>query len=306
MGFDGFVGRGGEVDRLRGLVAEVAAGVGGVVWVVGEPGIGKSALVDVGVGGAAGLGVRVFAGAADELTQSFALRLVADCLGVGRGVVDGFRLEISDLLAGRAGVVDSVRAAGERLVGLVQRECADSPVVVVGDDLQWADEASLGVWSRLAEVAGQVPLLLVGVCRPVPRRVEVDRVREVVASRAGAVVVELGPLGGDEVAGMVAGLLSAPPGPGLRAGLERAGGNPLYVRELVDALVAEGSVRVVGGVAEVAGPVGPQVGSLGAAIGRRLGFLSGGVRSVLEAGAVLGGRFTVGDLAVVSGRPVVG
>ena len=70
-----------------------------------------------------------------------------------------------------------MRAAGERLVGLVQRECADSPVVLVGDDLQWADEASLGVWSRLAEVAGQVPLLLVGVCRPVPRRVEVDRVR---------------------------------------------------------------------------------------------------------------------------------
>ena len=39
VGLDGFVGRGGEVDRLRGLVAEVAAGVGGVVWVVGEPGI---------------------------------------------------------------------------------------------------------------------------------------------------------------------------------------------------------------------------------------------------------------------------
>jgi len=97
VGLDGFVGRGGEVDRLRGLVAEVAAGVGGVVWVVGEPGIGKSALVDVGVGGAAALGVRVFAGGADELTQGFALRLVADCLGVGRGVVDGFRLEISDL-----------------------------------------------------------------------------------------------------------------------------------------------------------------------------------------------------------------
>ena len=78
------------------------------------------------------------------------------------------------------------------------------------------------MWSRLAEVAGQVPLLLVGVCRPVPRRVEVDRVREVVAGRPGAVVVELGPLGGDEVAAMVAGLLvgaaGASPAGGVGAG----------------------------------------------------------------------------------------
>ena len=45
---------------------------------------------------------------------------------------------------------------------------------------------------------------------------------------------------------------------------------------------------------------------MGAAIGRRLGFLSGGARSVLQAGAVLGGRFTVEDLALVSGRTVAG
>ena len=71
--------------------------------------------------------------------------------------------------------------------------------------------------------------------------------REVVAGRPGAVVVELGPLGGDEVAAMVAGLLSVPPGPVLLAGLARAGGNPLYVREMVDALVVDGLVRVAGG-----------------------------------------------------------
>ena len=300
------VGRGDEVARLRLAVSELAAGRGGVVWVGGEPGIGKSALADAGLAGAQAAGVRVFRGAADELTQSFALRLMADCLGVGRGVVEGFRVEIAELLAGRGGGVDAVAAASERMVALVERECAASPVVLVGDDLQWADEASLGVWQRLVGVAGQAPLLVVGVCRPVPRRVEVDRVREAVVRVGDAVVVELGPLGGGEVAVMVQGLLSAVPGPGLRRGLERAGGNPLYVREMVDALVADGVVAVAGGVAEVAGPVGPGLSTLSAAIGRRLDFLSGRARSVLQAGAVLGGRFSVEELALVSGHSVAG
>jgi DNA-binding CsgD family transcriptional regulator len=286
-----------------------------VVWVAGEPGIGKSALVDVAVSGAEAYGARVFRGAADELTEPFALRLMADCLGFDWGFrfadssrrpVDGSRLEITDLLAGGVGRVDAVRAASARVVALVERECALSPVVLVGDDLQWADEASLGVWERLAGVAGQAPLLLVGVCRPVPQRVVVDRVRQAVARVRDAVVVELGPLGRDEVAAMAEGLLSAVPGPGLRRGLDRAAGNPLYVREMVDALVGAGLVRVGGGVADVAGPVGPELSSLSAAIGRRLGFLSDGARSVLRAGAVLGGRFTAEELAVVSGQDVAG
>jgi len=303
------VGRDGELARLRGSVSEVASGRGGVVWVGGEPGIGKSTLVEVGLDGAAAGGVRVFRGAADELTQSFPLRFMADCLGVDQEVVDGFRLEITELLAGRMGGVDAVRAAGERMVALVQRECATSPVVVVGDDLQWADDASLGVWQRLAEIAGQTPLLVVGVCRPVPQRDVLDRLRQVVAQVKDAVLVELGPLDGDAVAAMVDGLRSAVPGPGLRDWLGRAGGNPLYVREMLDAVVADGLVRVAGGVAELAGPVGTvgaELSSMSAAIGRRLGFLSGPARSVLRAGTVLGGRFTVEELAMVSDQPTAG
>src|ERR1019366_9943545 len=61
---------------------------------------------------------------------------------------------------------DPVRAAGERLMALVDRLCAVSPVVVVAEDLQWADEASLLVWQRLSRAVGQVPLLLAGACRP--------------------------------------------------------------------------------------------------------------------------------------------
>ena len=301
----GIVGRDGEVGRLGVALSAVAAGRGGVVWVGGEPGIGKSALVDAGLAGAGLAGVRVFRGVADELTQSFGLRLMVDCLGVYRVPVDEFRREITDVLAGRAGGVDPVRAAGEQVVALVQRECARAPVVLVGDDLQWADEASLEVWHRLAHLVGQEPLLLVGVCRPVPQRVEVDRVRDAVAQVPDAVLVELGPLGPAEVAAMAAALLSAVPGPSLRAGLGQAGGNPLYVREMLDVLVAEGRVAVAGGVAEVAGPLHPVVSSLSAAIGHRLGFLSEPARSALQGAAVLGVRFSTDELALVTGESIV-
>jgi AAA ATPase domain len=296
------VGRDGELGRIWRMVPDVAAGRGGVVWVAGEPGIGKSALVDVGVGGAEACGVRVFRGVADQLTQSFALRLMADCLGVDRGSADQYRLEIADLLAGRVGEVDAVRAASERMVALVERECARSPVLVVGDDLQWADEASLVVWRRLVELIDQMPLLLVGVSRPVPQRAAVDRVRQAAAKARDAVVVDLRPLGGGDVSAMVEALLSAAPGPHLQESLTQAGGNPLYVREMVDALVGAGLVRVRDGVAHVAGSAMPDLSSLNAAIGRRLGFLSIETRLVLRASAVLGGRFTVDDLAVVSGQ----
>jgi DNA-binding CsgD family transcriptional regulator/tetratricopeptide (TPR) repeat protein len=307
-----FVGRGAEVGLLRGLVAGVAAGRGGVAWVEGEPGIGKSTLVQEGLAVAAGLGCAVFAAAADELRGRFPLGVMLDCLGVDGWSSDGERGEIAGLLRGeRTGGVmpagDAVVAAAERVIGLVDRLCAVSPVVLVVDDLQWADEASVSVWHRLAGGTGQVPLLVVGVSRPVPRSPGLVVARRGVAERDG-VVMSLQPLPLEEVTALVAGLVAARPGPGLLAQAGRAGGNPLYVRELVDALVREDRVRVSEGLAELAaaaggasvrvagGPV-----SLAAAIEDRLGFLSAQAVAVLRVAALLGARFSVRDLAAVAG-----
>ncbi len=276
----------------------------------GEPGIGKSALVGAVVGRASAAGCVTLVGRGDEAGQAFPLRLMADCLhgvaaaeapgGVPGGVGSGLssRLEFFDLDA-----ADPVWAAGERMLATVDRLCADGAVVLVAEDLQWADEWSLGLWARLAGSVDQIPLLLVGTCRPVPDRVELARLRLVVQDRAGT-AVDLQPLTGGEVAGLAAVLAGGPLGRRLGAVLAQAGGNPLYVRELVEALVGDGLVRVDSGVAElVAQPqAGVLPGSLVASIGRRLSFLSPGTYRALHVAALLGAEFGAGEWATVTGR----
>ena len=303
------VGRVAEVRAFDRLVGLVAGGRGGVGWVEGEPGVGKSALVDVVAARAGGAGCVVLRGAGEALMEAFPLRLMADCLGVsgrgGGGAAGAAGAVIARMLRGEGGgAVDPVLAAGERMLELVDRRCAAGPVVLVAEDLQWADEPSLLVWGRLARATDQIPLLVVGTARPVPARVRLDQLRELVADRGG-LVAELGPLGPGGVAELAGGVAGGVPGPRLAAALARAGGNPLYVRELAEALVREDAIAVDGGVAELrdGAAVAAVPGSLNVAIGRRLGFLPGPARQVLQVAALLGTEFDAAELAAVTGRP---
>jgi DNA-binding CsgD family transcriptional regulator len=303
------VGRGSEVGVLRGLVAAAAEGRGGVAWVEGEPGIGKSALVAEGLAGAAGLGCAVFGAAADPLRARFPLGVLLDCLGADARSPDGERGEIAALLRGEGvgGLLPAggaVAAAAERVLVLMDRLCAVSPVVLVIDDLQWADEASVSVWHRLAGATAQVPLLLVAVARPVPRWPGLVLAREGVAHRGGTVVA-VGPMPPAEVSALVASVAGGQPGPALLGQASQAGGNPLYVQELVAGLVREDRVRVSGGRAELTGAAGAGAAgpvSLAAAIEDRLAFLSDRAVAVLRMAAVLGPRFSVPELALVAGE----
>jgi DNA-binding CsgD family transcriptional regulator len=315
---DFFVGRAGELAVLEDLLAGVAGGVGGAVLVEGEQGIGKTALLVRALGGAGGAGCALGWGAADELGQRLPLWVMAQCLaaagaaaGVGVGVGVG---EIDLVAAGAergllpgplAGLVppgDPVAAGAERLLAGVDRLCAVSPVVLVVEDLQLADEASLLVWQRLAWAVGQVPLLLAGSVRPGTGRQELGRLRRGLLARGGR-VLPLGPLAGGEVAELAGPLAGGRPGQRLAGIVRGAGGNPLYARELVDGLVRDGRVGVAAGVAELAADGGAEVpASLAEAIEGRLGALREETAGVLRWAAVLGQEFTVTDLVAVTGQ----
>src|SRR5262249_57673998 len=76
---------------------------------------------------------------------------------------------------------DVTAALVEQLLALVAEECAAQPAVLVVDDLQWADQASVTLWGRLAKTVRQAPLLLVGMMRPVPQRDDLVALRRAAA-----------------------------------------------------------------------------------------------------------------------------
>ncbi len=300
------VGRDAELARLAGALRELAGGRGGEVWVEGELGIGKSALLAAGLAEAEGLGCQVFWAAADELSQRIPLRVGLDCLRVVPGSADRARREILEQLRAGAGAgsSDPVPAIIERLLELVNRLCAAAPVLLVIDDLQWADDASLMMWQQLSRAVPQLPLLLVAGSRPVPRRAELAALQRN-AESAGAAMVALPPLPPDSVTALVGGLLDTEAvGPALRRAVAQAAGNPLYVREMVDALTRERRLRWDGGTAELVDGRGAVPVSLAAAIAGRLGFVSDQTLGVLRLAALLGAEFSVTDLGVVADRPV--
>src|SRR3984957_11150333 len=299
----GLVGRDSELALLTGLVRELGRGRGSAVLIEGEPGIGKSALVRAATAAASEAGCDVFWGAGDELGQALPLLPFLDGLQVREPSVNPRRDTIVRLLRGEVTTgagTDVPAVLAEQLLALVAEQCAVRPTVLVIDDLHWADQASITLWGRLARSARQVPLLLIGMTRPLPHRDDLLALRRVVDDTAR---LQLTGLTGAAVTDLVAALAGGKPDDNLLRLAGGAAGNPLYVSELIAALM-RGSQLIIteSGDAEVASDSVP--GSLSAVIADRVGFVAGPVRDVLKAAALLGADFAVSDLAIVLGRSV--
>jgi DNA-binding CsgD family transcriptional regulator len=297
------VGRDNEMALLTGLIREAVRGRGSSVLIEGEPGIGKSALVRAMTAEAPTAGCQVFWGAGDELGQELPLLPFLDGLRVREPSANPRRNAIVQLLRGEVATdrgTDVPAVLAEQLLALVAEQCAIQPTILVIDDLQWADQASITLWGRLARSARQVPLLLVGTMRPAPQRDDLLALRRVADD---ATRIQLTGLTGAAVADLVTALAGGTPDGKLLRLADGAAGNPLYVTELVAALVRGSGLTITeAGAAELAGGSAP--GSLSAAIADRLDFVAGPVRDVLRAAALLGTDFAVSDLAIVLGRGV--
>jgi class 3 adenylate cyclase/tetratricopeptide (TPR) repeat protein len=157
---------------------------------------------------------------------------------------------------------------------LLEAQAADRPVVVVFDDLHWGEPTFLDLVEHVADLSRDAPILLLCMARP-----ELLDVRPAWGGgKLNATTVLLEPLGPDETAELLVALGGGIGGELQERILEAAGGNPLFVEEMV--VVAEE------GGDEVAVP--PTIHALLAA---RLDQLEPGERGVLERGAVEGQVF---------------
>nr|WP_285687094.1 BTAD domain-containing putative transcriptional regulator [Actinoplanes sp. NBRC 103695] len=288
-----FVGRRDELHLLSGLVDDLAEGRGGAVWIEGEAGIGKSELLTSAFARTTAAGCQVAWGTADELGQRVPLQVLMEALG----------LESTSSDSRLAAAAERVAGEGDTgLLGFIREACLRGPLLLIVDDMHWADETSLLVWGRLAGAVRRLPLLLVAAARPDAR---LGQLRRALITRE-AHVLPLTPLSTPDVETLIGGIVGGSPGEGLRSLAARAGGNPLYTREMAADLVRQRSVTVIDGVAEVDESVVDQLpASLIGAVRRTLESLSPDTQEVLRLAALLGMEFAASDLVALTGRSPV-
>jgi DNA-binding CsgD family transcriptional regulator len=299
-------GRATELDALRHELRSTASGAGAAAFLEGEAGIGKTRLLVETVTVAEQLGFQAFFGAAEELAGNRPFGALIDALDLGV-TDDDARRDIARVLRGESGADhDSVLLSAvadfrfrviEDLLDLLERLTHDGPVLLVLDDLQWADSSTLLALLEIGRRMASLPVAIVGAFRPSPRRADLDRVIATLAPRLHLTLTALAPAA---VTQLVEGMLAAPPGPRLLAEVGGGGGNPLYVTELVQSLLDEGDLDWTRAEVEMKGTELPR--TLRLTMLRRLGFLSEPTLELLHAAAVLGRTFALGDLSTVLRR----
>jgi DNA-binding CsgD family transcriptional regulator len=301
----GMVGREAELGLAAAAVRQLSEGRASALAIEGEAGIGKTRLVQSIVDDARSRDVAVFCGQAHPFERTRPFGVLAAALDLSRRSPDPRRAAIGALLGGQGAGVPA-RAAGdiqyrvvEEIVDLVETSCAEHPVLLVAEDIHWADSASL---LAILSVARQLPLaalLVVVTARPSPQSAEVVRLLDDLAA-GGALTLQLQPLKPDDVAVLARHVLGAAPGPALTAMLAKAGGNPLWARAMLRSLADERMLRRTGDSVEATTSELPT--SVSDLVVRRLRHLPRATLELLQVTAVLGDAVSLRDVAAVARR----
>jgi DNA-binding CsgD family transcriptional regulator len=269
--------------------------------VEGEAGIGKTRLVQGIVEDARSLGAAVFSGQAHPFERTRPFGVVSAALDLSRRSTDPRRAAIGALLTG---VGAPERATGdlqyrivEEIIDLVEASCAQRPVLLVAEDIHWADTASVLAISSLVRQLPLAPLLVVTTARPSPVPAEVARLLEDLAV-GGAQTVRLQPLQPADVAHLARDVLEGSPGPGLTAMLAKAGGNPLWAVAILRSLADEGLLsRTANGIEATTSELPDSLREL---VVRRMQQLPPATLQLLQVTAVLGDAASLRDVASVA------
>ncbi|MGE3660222.1 MAG: AAA family ATPase [Pseudonocardia sp.] len=259
-----FVGRAAELAVLVAALEGALAGRGGVALVSGEPGIGKTRLVAELARLAAARAVPVFWGrctsAADApaywpwrriLRAWHATADPAAATAALAGAEDLARIapELGPAGPGGHGPADRF-ALFDLAAGFFTGLAAPTGAVLVLDDVQWADPASLALLAHLGGEVERSRLLLAVTFRSAEVAADPDRARVLAALAARGVRLELAGLAEDEIAAALAGYCGGPPARDVVADVaRRSGGNPFFVGEL--ARVAPGERTLPAAAREV-------------------------------------------------------
>jgi DNA-binding CsgD family transcriptional regulator len=310
------VGRDTELARLEELLAEARQGRGRLVLLSGEAGIGKTRLARELAERARAGGSRALVGRAVQASTPIPYRPLAEALQAGlRGEgpvddpsLDPYRAALRRLLPaveaeGPAAEAGSPLALMEGLLRLVGLMATEGGLLLVLEDLHWADADTLAVVEYLADHLHTAPVLALCTERTDTSAPATELIAGLVARRA-AERLELTPLADDEVAKMARLTLGAREVPAvLRTVLrDRASGVPFLVEEMLSAYVAAGGPEerrpewwISRRIADALPP------SYRAVVRERLEGLDDGARGVVEAGAVLGRSFDWRLLATITG-----
>jgi DNA-binding CsgD family transcriptional regulator/tetratricopeptide (TPR) repeat protein len=251
-----FVGRTAAMERLAGALAAAGSGRGSTVLVGGEAGIGKSRVAAELVARARDQGWLVLVGHCIDLVGAGvpylpvveAVRSLrgSPALGDGSRVLPALSRLVADL-AGPAG------ATGQRLHGddvqprlfadvqaVLDTLSAETPVLLVLEDLHWADSSTLDLVTFLAHAVAGLRVLVLATYRTDETRPDqpVQRLTTGLLRARTASAVDLGPLGEGEVTALLDGIAQGP----VRADLigtifQRSEGNPFFAEELYAAAI---------------------------------------------------------------------